>query len=145
MQRGIIYSLSNELGQLYIGSTTETATIRFSKHKNAYKRFRNGLPVSMCSAFTVFSNCQPNEVPKMDILEELAINSRADLLRREGHYIRENAAVSVNKLVAGRTKLEHYRDNAEQLKQKSREYYNRNRELIKQRRRYIRLLALGLI
>lgn len=145
MQRGIIYALSNDLGQLYIGSTTEPANVRFSKHKNAYKRFRNGLPVSMCSAFTVFGGCQPNEVPTMNILEELDVNTRAELLRREGHYIRENAAICVNKLVAGRTKLEHYRENAEQVKQKSREYYNRNKEMIKQRRRYIRLLALGLI
>lgn len=130
--------LTNDQGQCYIGSTTEPLAIRFSKHKNAYKRYTNGLPVSSCSAFEVFDGCAENETPQIVSLEEVIFDSRRELLRREGHHIRQNAATCVNKAVAGRTKLEHYRDNAEQIKQKSRERYHA-------RRQQIRLLALGLI
>ena len=148
MQQGFIYSLTNTQGQMYIGSTTTAPATRFAKHKSAFKRFRDGLPVSPCSAFTVFAGCAEGEKPNMQIIEELMFDSPEELLRREGHYIRENAAICVNKAVAGRTKLEHYRDNAETIKMKSRQYYNENKEQILEKRRnqrYRRLFALGLI
>ena len=54
---------------------------------------------------------------KIELIENYCCECKEELLRREGHYIRENECV--NKLIAGRTKKEYKSENKEKLIHKS--------------------------
>lgn len=98
MKIGLIYIIkSNLTDSVYIGSTTsKTVNIRFSKHKNNYKRYNCGL-YNYFSAIEVlrYKDCYIEE------LDRIEYENKKDLLKLEGEYIKNNNN-TVNILLPGR-------------------------------------------
>jgi hypothetical protein len=116
--------------KMYIGSTTQTLTKRFSTHKSLYKMWKNGKG-SFLSSYELFNefgldNC------KIELIENYSCNSREELHRKEGEYIKQNKCV--NKIISGRTDKEYYKDKGN-LQRKKRYKIKRN-EIIEKAKQY---------
>ena len=131
---------------IYIGSTTQTLSRRLSKHLSNYKLYNNDNTKPYTTSYLVL---ECNDY-KIELLEEYACNNKAQLLKKEGEYIKNNECV--NRCIAGRTMKEYneeyrkknaeyfkeYRkNNAEYFKEHKKKYSQQNREYINecQRRR----------
>jgi len=137
-QNGKIYCIrSFQTELIYIGSTTQSLSKRFSLHKNNYRRWTN-TNIGYIYAFEIlmYEDCY------IELIEDCPCNSKDELRRREGQLIREMENV-VNKRIEGRTDIEYYNDNKEQIllhqkeyyeanKDKKKEYYQKNKELKKE-------------
>jgi ribosomal protein S27AE len=127
---GKIYKVvSNDYKMTYIGSTAQVRLCdRMSGHRQKYKSWKEGKYKKKVSIFDIFDiygveNC------KIELIEEYACNSKNDLERKEGDFIKNTDCV--NKIVAGRTDKEYREDNKEEIKIKNKEYKERNKEEIK--------------
>ena len=83
--------------KIYYGSTTQSLSQRFGEHRSKYRRYKNG-NYNYCSVFLLFDefgldNC------KIELLELFPCNSKIELHKKEGEYIRINKCV--NKNIAG--------------------------------------------
>ena len=108
-----------------------------ARHRSKYTQYKKGANYSYTS-FILFDkygieNC------KIELVELYPCDSKEELNRREGHWIKNEECV--NKSVAGRTRKEYYRDNIEyeiarkktpQARQQQQEYRERNREKIRE-------------
>ena len=98
--------------EIYIGSTHQSLTRRFSKHKSNYKAWKDGKygKNSSCILFEKYGieNC------KIYLIENYPCNNREELNAREGYHIKLNNCV--NKVIAGRTKQQWRQDNPEIIK-----------------------------
>ena len=65
-------------------------------------------------------------------MEKIEYETKRELLEREGYYIRKYRDICVNKCVAGRTRLQYYKDNAHKIREVNRQYYRDNADKIKQ-------------
>jgi hypothetical protein len=119
-QNGKIYKIISyshpEL--VYYGSTTQQLCKRMSGHKTNFK----------CG-----KNVSSSEIVKYDdaiilLVIDYPCNNR-EQLERKGEYIKNNECV--NKLVAGRTKVEYFEDNKDILFLRVQEYREINKERIK--------------
>jgi hypothetical protein len=128
-QKSKIYQITDiAYTKMYIGSTTQSLSRRFSKHKAGYKLWQDG-KTHKYSVFDIFNefgveNC------KIELLEEFSCNNRMELERKEGDYIRINNCV--NRIIAGRTDKEYYQDHKEDLLKQMKEYRQDHKEQIKQ-------------
>ena len=109
-QKTKIYKIESHLGdKIYIGSTAkEYLSQRFQQHKNAYKRWKNGI-VGKYTSFELFDeygieNCQ------IVLIEAYPCNSKDEKNAKEGHYIK--TLNCVNKVVVGRTRKEYQQSDA---------------------------------
>tara|TARA_R110000868_G_scaffold71798_4_gene209887 strand:- start:3780 stop:4367 length:588 start_codon:yes stop_codon:yes gene_type:complete len=113
-----IYKIvDNAYTKMYIGSTTQTLSRRFSNHKSNYKLWREDKYhyITSYDLFEEFGieNC------KIELIENFECNSNDELHKKEGEYIQNN--VCVNKLVAGRKQKDRYKnDKAFRDKEKAR-------------------------
>ena len=105
--------LSNEPDSLiYIGSTTEQLlSQRMSQHRAQYKRFKIG-KANKTNSFDVFDK-HGSENCYIELLETYPCESKDELHKREGHYIRTTE--NVNKKVPGRTRKEQSDANKEYM------------------------------
>ena len=120
----------------YIGSTTEKLSRRFAHHKGCYKAYQRS-EYRHTRSFDLFEeygveNC------KIELLENFKCETKEELLRREGEFIRDTDCV--NKIIAGRTKKEYseeyrewmlnlkkmYRQTHKQQKQEENRQYREN-------------------
>jgi len=90
----------------YFGSTTVDLSTRMARHRDKYKRYEKG-DKYYCTSFILFekydlSNC------KIELVEVYPCNSKEELRKREGHWIRQEECV--NKRIAGRTLQEHLKE-----------------------------------
>lgn len=113
-KNGKIYKIiDNSYTKMYIGSTTQPLSKRFWFHKGSYKSWlkNNKYKNSSFDLFDEFGieNC------KIELIENYPCNSKEELERKEGEHIKNNNCV--NKVIAGRTKKEHYEDNKDKLKE----------------------------
>jgi len=127
--QGKIYSIrSHQTEAIYIGSTTQTLPKRLAKHRTSFKFYKKGRR-NYVSSFEIL------EYPDyyIELLELYPCSCKAELLQREGHYIRtyDNC---VNKFVPGRTQKQWYQDNKEAHIIKVKQYHQDNKEKIKQYR-----------
>ena len=67
----------------------------------------------MITVFNIFDEYGPDNC-KIELVELYPCNSKMELEKQEGRYIKENHCV--NKHIAGRTNIEYYNDNKEQVK-----------------------------
>ena len=128
---GKIYKIEpitgGESGDVYVGSTAKKLlSQRMSSHRSGYKRWKAGAKYNL-SSFILFEkygveNCQ------IVLLELVNVNIKDELIAREKHYIQTMECVNRN--VAGRTKLEYYRETREVSSIKKAEYYQKNKEII---------------
>lgn len=126
-KNGKIYKIvDNAYTKMYIGSTTQTLSKRFSKHKRDHKQWKNNKR-SKTMVFELFDefgveNC------KIELIEEYECENRNQLERKEGEHIKNNECV--NKVIVGRTKKEYVQDNKERVDEYKKEWYEQNKNRI---------------
>ena len=102
MPVGNIYKIvSQNTNKIYIGSTTETLQKRLLRHKHNYTAFQKGKYHNMSS----FELIKLGYV-SIELIEEIESNSKVELLKREGYYIKKYRDICVNRCVAGQTRNE---------------------------------------
>jgi hypothetical protein len=126
-----VYKIWSTQGdKIYIGSTTKQyLSQRMDKHRMEYRYWKTK-PITYMSSFIVFDeygleNCF------IELIESKECNSRDELHKLEGKYIRELNCV--NKIVAGRTRKQHYEENKEQLSLKAKSRYELNKDKVSER------------
>jgi hypothetical protein len=102
----------------YIGSTAVELSTRMAKHRAKYRDYKK-TQKSFYTSFVLFDkygieNC------KIELIEHYPCESKEELKRREGHWIKNE--ICVNKCVAGRTDKEYREDNQDTIKQQKKEY-----------------------
>ncbi len=133
-QKGKIYKLWSPQGEedeIYIGSTCD----KLYKRKNQHKKKAN-----TCNSKILF---EKYDDVRIELLEEYPCNNKAELLKKEGEYIRENKCL--NKNISGRTTKQYYEDNKERIQKYAennkekiteyqKEYYYNNKEQYNEKR-----------
>ena len=121
-QNGKIYCLrSHQTDDIYIGSTAEERlSARMSKHRANYNRWLNGKH-NYISSYEIlkYDDCY------IELLEDYPCENKHQLCRKEGEYIRKMNCV--NKLIAGRTIEECYKDNRQVRIEYQKEYIKNNK------------------
>jgi len=128
-QQSKIYKIvdANE-EMVYVGSTCQKYLCsRMATHKANYKRLNN-----YCSSHDIFDkygmeNC------KILLLENYPCNSKEELFKKEGEYIRQLNCV--NKIISGRTQKEYNNDNKDKIKEIRKKYYDDNKDKLKEYRK----------
>ena len=117
--QGKIYMIwSPHTEKIYVGSTTQSLSSRFSAHKGKTR----------CSSKEIM------EFPetKIELIEEYPCENKKELNKREGEVIRENKDKCVNKRIAGRTTKEflkeyqqtqEYKDYQKNYRERNKDYY----------------------
>ena len=114
--------------KIYVGSTTKKMLCqRMTAHREDFKRWKAGNFHSV-SSFLLFEeygveNCF------IELIEAKECNSKDELHKLEGKYIRELNCV--NKVVPGRTKKEYYKDNLDHIVEYNNKWREDNKEIIK--------------
>ena len=125
---GKIYKIEdNTNGNIYIGSTCcRLLCQRLRKHVSDYKCYLNGKTGLYTTSFEILKN---NDY-FIELIEKVPCDSRDELTKREGHYIR--ILKCVNKCVPGRTRKEwgkkYYEDNKEIILKYQKEYREEHKE-----------------
>ena len=131
-KRGMIYTIRNYTDDtlIYVGSTINTLSKRFNKHKETCKYCKDKI--------SLYNYIENNDWTDwyIEFYEQYPCNNKKELDRREGQVIREIG--TINKNIAGRTKKEYlkeYREqNADKIKEQNKEYYEQNADKIKKYR-----------
>ena len=127
-KNGKIYSIrSYQTDQIYIGSTTQSLSKRFSKHKSDYKKYIKCNNICYISSFKILQF----EDAYIELLEECPCENKEQLCKREGELIRIYDCV--NKVISGRTRKEY----KEQNKDKIKEYYDKNKDTILEKQKIL--------
>jgi len=97
-----------------------------SSHRYDYKNWKNDT-MNYITSFELlkYEDCY------IELVEQGEFNSKQEMEKREGYFIRE--MVCVNKYIAGRTNKEWRNDNAVDLKEKAKEYYVSHKDQIQSR------------
>ena len=114
--KGKIYKITNDYNDdVYVGSTCDLLTKRFSNHKNDSKNDKKqGRPIYKLMNEIGFERF------RIELIEEYQCQDKYQLRQREGHFIRELG--TLNQRIAGRTRQEDDR------KEYSKEYRENNKE-----------------
>ena len=119
-QKGKIYKLWSPQGtdeEVYYGSTCNDLRFRKSRHKSK----------NDCRSKILF---EKYDDVRIELVEDYPCNNKAELNKREGHYIRENKCL--NKNISGRTMKEYYEDNKESIKEYYKKWKENNKEKYKE-------------
>ena len=118
-QNGKIYKIESLIGNCcYYGSTTQTLNKRLIIHKCDFKK-NKGISSDEILKYDDY---------KIILVENFPCNSKEELIRREGFYIRNNKCV--NKCIAGRNMNEYRKDRKEHIKKINSNYYIKNKNKI---------------
>ena len=122
-QNGKIYKIICNLTDLiYVGSTTKKLYERLKFHESSYKRYiKIGRIGPTYSSYQIMRGGDYY----IELIENVACNSRKELEKREGHYIR--SLDCLNRSIAGRTRREYNHDNRDKI---SRYYAEKNNQII---------------
>ena len=119
-QNGKIYKITSvSTTDIYVGSTTTDLDLRMNQHKYQLKKNKEYV-----SSFEILKYGDA----KIELIVNFPCDSKTELTREEGKYIRQLDCV--NKNIAGRTNKEYNVENKEQIAKKSKEYYHQNKEQI---------------
>jgi hypothetical protein len=130
-QNGIIYKITDiAYTKCYYGSTINKMSKRFSGHIQHYKKWKQG--GKNCTSFSLFEefgidNC------KIELVELFPCNSKIELYKKEGEYIKNNDCV--NKCVPRRTYKEYLVDNKEHEIERHRQYHEANKQKVNEKHR----------
>jgi hypothetical protein len=119
-QNGKVYTIRSRSRPdlVYVGSTTQTLSNRFGKHK-ADKTTTSKIITDIKDSY-------------IELYEAYPCNNREELNRKEGEVMRSMNCVNIR--LAGRTPKEHYRDNRPEILIKKKIYDETHREEHKQYR-----------
>ena len=128
--KGKIYTIKCKTDdtKIYVGSTTQTLLRRFSNHKKDSKTVNNKL-------YKEINNNWNNWY--IELYQDFPCNYKNKLLKYEGEIIK--LIGTLNDRIAGRTKKECYNDNAEIIKEKTKQYRINNVEKIKEYNKQYRI------
>jgi hypothetical protein len=129
-QNGKIYSIrSYQTELIYIGSTTRPLSQRLGEHRIQYKKN------------SAMSSKEILKYPDyyIELIENFPCNSKEELEKREGYFIKQNINICVNCYIAGRTPKEYNIDNKEQYNEYQKQYHENNKEQKKEydKQRYL--------
>ena len=131
---GKIYAIrSHQTDNVYIGSTCNALYKRLYTHRKFKKIFDTGVGGNYTTSFDILSY----DDHYIELIENCPCDSKIELHRREGQIIRETENC-VNKYIAGRTKAEYRRDNADKLKEINKEYRQANADEIREKKKAYR-------
>ena len=112
-QNGKVYLITDwNHTRTYYGSTTESLSQRMARHRHSYKRHLQGKygKIQVFDLFDEFGieNC------KIELVEHCACNSKEELLKCEGSYIRNNKCI--NEKHVTRTRKEYREETDEYIR-----------------------------
>jgi hypothetical protein len=129
-KNGKIYKIiDNAYTKMYIGSTTQSLSKRFSMHKSKYIIWKNNNRCSKITVYDIFEefgieNC------KIELIEECLCENRIQLCKKEGEYIKNNNCV--NKIIPGRTKQEYNEANKDKILEYTKQWREANNDNIRE-------------
>ena len=122
---GKIYKIvDSAYTECYIGSTVMALSSRMALHRRDYKQYKAG-QAAYVSSYALFDKCGIENC-KIELIEDYPCESREQLAKREGQYIRREECI--NKVVAGRTVKEWFEEHPEYKKEYDRNYREANKE-----------------
>ena len=125
-QNGKIYAIKSYQTELiYIGSTTRPLSQRLGQHRVNYKN-NTGISSKEILKYPDYY---------IELIELFPCNSKEELHKREGYFIKQNSNICVNCCIAGRTIKEYRNDNVEKIKEQCKQYRLTNAEQIKEQRK----------
>jgi len=131
---GKIYKIiSSTSNYVYVGSTTNTLSTRFSLHKSQYKIGKNK-SLNMIFDNNNIDNCY------IELIKNYPSSCRNELEREEGIELRKinndtsTKEICLNYNIPGRTHKEWENDNKEKITEYQKQYYDNNKD---QRKQYI--------
>ena len=128
-QNGKVYCIRNSVNdEIYVGSTTQRLSKRFSKHKSDMKVLTGKLYREMINVGV--------ENFYIELIENYPCSSKEELNKREGEYIRQMG--TLNYQVSGRTRQEYREENRDKQRERAKAYYHNNKEKELERTRVYR-------
>ena len=113
MFQGKIYMLSSPDHPLvYVGSTIQSISRRMSRHRGKS---------NTCRSRELFEKC--GDTVQVDILEQVDVSDRKELLQHEIRYLKKYADKVVNKIMPLRNRKQHYQDNIDKMREYHRSRY----------------------
>jgi hypothetical protein len=121
--KGKIYKIvCGVTGEIYVGSTTkEYLSQRLTTHKKTMKDWKKGT-AGFVSSYPILER----DNYRIELIESYPCQCWDELMSREGYWIKQ--IICVNQRVAGRTRAEYRQDNAEKLRQITKEWREANPE-----------------
>jgi len=108
--KSFVYAIrSPHTDKFYVGSTAQLLCNRWSNHTSSFKRYQNKKSNGYCSSYTIMLLGDAY----IELLEDINVDNRQQLTKREGEIQRSFKELCVNNNVAGRTMKEYYADNVE--------------------------------
>lgn len=124
-QNGKIYKITGtDDSMVYIGGTTKTLARRFTLHRSDYKRWKSG-KFKKTTVYAIFDKFGVDNC-KIELVENYPCSTRNELERREGQNIK-NTIGCVNRIIAGRKRIEYWVDNKDKMAIKNKEYREDNK------------------
>ncbi|MCR9134285.1 MAG: hypothetical protein NXI08_17085 [bacterium] len=117
----------------YIGSTCEELSQRMTRHRAYYFKYLRDNKEQVKMNSTLLLDEYGVENCKIELVELYPCKTKAELLRKEGEYIKSNKCV--NKIISGRTAQEYRQDNKEKISANAKRYQEENKEELKQYRK----------
>lgn len=120
--KAYVYAIrSHQTNKIYIGSTTQALSMRMCGHRRNYKEWMNG-KFHFVTSFEILKF----EDNYIELLQEVEVESKLELRRVEGENIRKHDCV--NKIIAGRTKVEYDAEHKEQKAEYDAKYNANHKE-----------------
>jgi hypothetical protein len=126
-----IYTIrSYQTDEYYIGSTCDALHKRLYHHRRKYKYYLNGI-FRFMSSFDIIKY----EDNYIELLEDYKCESKNELFKREGYFIRKYKVEIVNCRIEGRTGKERYEVNKDKIKEQCKKYKKDNKDKIKEQKK----------
>ncbi len=119
-----IYKITNDYNDdVYVGSTCDLLTKRFSGHKRSSKtEEKKNRPIYKLMNEIGFERF------RIELIEDYPCTDKYELRQRETYYIREIG--TLNSKIECRTRKQYQEDNKEQIQKQRKTYYESNKDKI---------------
>ena len=125
--KGKIYKITNDYNdEVYVGSTCDLLTKRFSNHKKGINcKTKQNRPIYKLMNEIGFERF------RIELIEDYPCTDKYELRQREAYYIREIG--TLNSKIECRTQKQYQEDNKEQIQKNKQEYYEANKDKLLER------------
>jgi hypothetical protein len=124
--KGKIYTIRNRNDdtKIYVGSTIQSLSVRFSGHKRSSK-------TEKCINYKIYVEINNDwDNWYIELYENYPCNNKEELCKREGEIIRQIG--TINSIIAGRDINQYLIDNAKKIKEQQKQYRIDNADKIKE-------------